>query len=61
MTGEHDAGKGDCPRKVDGEKYREHFDEIFRKKEKPCECNSCGNHEGCCKRGDIAGEEGKPD
>ncbi len=26
------AGKGDKPRKVDGEKYRSNYDQIFRKK-----------------------------
>jgi hypothetical protein len=28
------AGKGDKPRKVDGEKYRSNYDRIFRKKPK---------------------------
>lgn len=27
------AGKGDKPRKVDGEKYRNNYDKIFRKSE----------------------------
>jgi hypothetical protein len=26
------AGKGDKPRKVDGEKYRSNYDRIFKKK-----------------------------
>lgn len=29
-----EAGKGDKPRKVDGEKYRSNYDAIFRKKKK---------------------------
>jgi hypothetical protein len=28
------AGKGDTPRPVDGEKYRENYDRIFMKKQK---------------------------
>jgi hypothetical protein len=28
------AGKGDKPRPVDGDKYRENYDRIFSKKEK---------------------------
>jgi len=31
------AGKGDKPRKVDGEKYRSNYDRIFRKKVKKTE------------------------
>jgi hypothetical protein len=29
-----EAGKGDKPRKVDGEKYRSNYDRIFGKKQK---------------------------
>ncbi len=28
------AGKGDSPRPINGNKYRENYDEIFRKKSK---------------------------
>ena len=31
------AGKGDKPRKVDGEKYRSNYDRIFGKKPKKME------------------------
>jgi len=33
MTREHHAGKGDSPRKVDGETYRQNHDAIFKKRE----------------------------
>lgn len=33
------SGKGDKPRKVDGDKYRSHWDVIFRK---PITCDICG-------------------
>ena len=31
MSREHHAGKGDSPRKVDGDAYRKNHDAIFRK------------------------------
>ena len=32
MSGQHSAGKGDSPRKVDQQKYRENYEKIFGKK-----------------------------
>jgi hypothetical protein len=39
------AGKGDSPRPVKGEKYRENYEAIFKKKKKYPDwiCNSCGS------------------
>lgn len=48
MNREHSAGKGDAPRKVDGENYRGNFDAIFRKSPAFLEivegvCRNCGD------------------
>jgi hypothetical protein len=32
MSRQHNAGKGDSPRKVDQQKYRENYEKIFGKK-----------------------------
>ena len=32
MSRQHSSGKGDSPRKVDQQKYRENYDKIFGKK-----------------------------
>ena len=32
MSRQHSAGKGDSPRKVDQQKYRENYEKIFGKK-----------------------------
>lgn len=37
------AGKGDSPRPVNGDKYRENYDSIFKKKYPDWICNSCGS------------------
>jgi len=34
MSRQHSAGKGDSPRKVDMQKYRENYEKIFGKKKK---------------------------
>jgi hypothetical protein len=37
------AGKGDSPRPVNGETYRDHYDEIFRKDADDIVCPHCGS------------------
>jgi len=37
------AGKGDTPRPVNGEKFRDHYDEIFRKDADDIVCPHCGS------------------
>lgn len=35
MSRQHNAGKGDSPRKLDQQKYRDNYDKIFANKKKP--------------------------
>lgn len=46
------AGKGDSPRKVNGDKYREEYERIFRKKPRlPCYlCGELTDLNGHCER-----------
>ncbi len=37
------AGKGDAPRPINGEKFRDHYDEIFRKGADDIVCLHCGS------------------
>jgi hypothetical protein len=40
------AGKGDSPRPVNGDRYRDNYDFIFRKKYPDWICGSCGRVHG---------------